>query len=167
MARAIYAEKEIFLLDDPVSALDTDVRKNIFHRVFNGLLKEKTRVLVTHAVEFLHLADKVIVMEGGEIVANGTYEEVIVHPIVKEIERIHCENNGGVRENIPINDMPELSDTQVSEKMKAFSNNYHENSGKLINPITESVISKSTISKTITLLGGKIICLMITLSFFI
>lgn len=65
LARAIYADKDIMLMDDPVSALDTDVRKKIFDKVFKGLLAQKTQILVTHAVEFLHLADKVIVMDAG------------------------------------------------------------------------------------------------------
>ena len=65
LARAIYADKDIMLMDDPVSALDTDVRKKIFDKVFKSLLAQKTQILVTHAVEFLHLADKVIVMDAG------------------------------------------------------------------------------------------------------
>ena len=65
LARAIYADKDIMLMDDPVSALDTDVRKKIFDKVYKGLLAQKTQILVTHAVEFLHLADKVIVMDAG------------------------------------------------------------------------------------------------------
>jgi ABC-type nitrate/sulfonate/bicarbonate transport system ATPase subunit len=49
-------------MDDPISALDANVRKFIFKEVFQGLLKEKTRILVTHAVDFLHLSDRIIVM---------------------------------------------------------------------------------------------------------
>ena len=52
-------------MDDPISALDTDVRKKIFEEVFMGLMKDKTRILVTHAVDFIHLADHVIIMKDG------------------------------------------------------------------------------------------------------
>lgn len=77
LARAIYADKDIILMDDPISALDPNVRKSIFKRAFQTMLKKKTRVLVTHAIDFLHLADRVVVMKDGEIRTTGTYEEVI------------------------------------------------------------------------------------------
>ena len=62
LARAVYADLPIVLMDDPISALDANVKKRIFKNVFNGSFKGKTRVLVTHAVDFLHLVDRIIVM---------------------------------------------------------------------------------------------------------
>ena len=56
-------------MDDPISALDANVRKKIFKRGFQEMLNNKTRVLVTHSIDFLHLADQVIVMKDGEIAA--------------------------------------------------------------------------------------------------
>jgi ATP-binding cassette subfamily C (CFTR/MRP) protein 1 len=56
-------------MDDPLSALDSNVKQEIFKKVFLGLLKEKTRILVTHAVEFLHIADRVVIMNEGRIQA--------------------------------------------------------------------------------------------------
>ena len=79
-------------MDDPISALDAHVRKQIFARVFRGALRDKTRILVTHAIDFLHLADRVVVMKEGEIKVQGTYEEVVENPIVKEILNIHNKN---------------------------------------------------------------------------
>jgi ABC-type transport system involved in cytochrome bd biosynthesis fused ATPase/permease subunit len=52
-------------MDDPISALDANVKKNIFENVFAGDLKDKTRILVTHAVDFLHLVDKIILLKEG------------------------------------------------------------------------------------------------------
>jgi len=60
--------------------------------VFKGALREKTRILVTHAIDFVHLADKVVVMKEGEIKVQGTYEEVLDNPIVQEILEIHNKN---------------------------------------------------------------------------
>jgi ATP-binding cassette subfamily C (CFTR/MRP) protein 1 len=62
LARAVYAERDIILMDDPISALDANVKKKIFKNVFIGKLRDKTRVLVTHAVDFLHLVDRIIVI---------------------------------------------------------------------------------------------------------
>ena len=52
-------------MDDPISALDANVRKKIFAKVFMKKLKNKTRVLVTHAVDFLPLVDRIIVISKG------------------------------------------------------------------------------------------------------
>lgn len=57
LARAVYADPEIFLLDDPLSALDANVRKKIFENLILKELKGKTRIMVTHAVEFLDQSD--------------------------------------------------------------------------------------------------------------
>jgi ABC-type transport system involved in cytochrome bd biosynthesis fused ATPase/permease subunit len=63
-------------MDDPISALDASVRKKIIMNLIMNHLKSKTRVLVTHAIDFIHLADKVILMEKGRIAAQGTYSEL-------------------------------------------------------------------------------------------
>lgn len=74
LARAVYSEAEIILMDDPISALDANVKKKIFKEVFQGLLKNKTRILVTHAVDFLHLADRLVIIKDGKIQAQGTMQ---------------------------------------------------------------------------------------------
>jgi len=64
------------LLDDPISALDANVKKKIFENVLLDHLKEKTIILVTHAIDFLHLVDRIVVFNEGEIVLQGSYEEI-------------------------------------------------------------------------------------------
>lgn len=79
-------------MDDPISALDTQTRKKIFDDVFQGILKDKTRILVTHAVDFVHLADKIVIMNDGKIVAQGSYKELVDHPYMIQIQDIHETN---------------------------------------------------------------------------
>ena len=67
LARAVYQEADVIMMDDPISALDANVRKAIFKQVFQNLLKDKTRILVTHAIDFVHLADKIVIMKDGRI----------------------------------------------------------------------------------------------------
>ena len=69
LARAVYKRPDVLIMDDPISALDPHVRKAIFDQVFVGLMKEKTRVLVTHAVDFVHLADHIVIMKDGKVEA--------------------------------------------------------------------------------------------------
>jgi ABC-type bacteriocin/lantibiotic exporter with double-glycine peptidase domain len=68
LARAVYADRDLILLDDPISALDANVKKKIFENVLLNHLKSKTIILVTHAIDFLHLVDRIVVLNEGEIV---------------------------------------------------------------------------------------------------
>jgi ABC-type transport system involved in cytochrome bd biosynthesis fused ATPase/permease subunit len=52
------------------------VKKKIFKNVFIGKFANKTRVLVTHAIDFLHLVDSIILLKDGQVVFKGSYEEV-------------------------------------------------------------------------------------------
>jgi ABC-type multidrug transport system fused ATPase/permease subunit len=63
LARAVYANKDIILMDDPISALDANTKRKIFDEVFCEELKDKTRILVTHAVDFLDRVDRIIIMD--------------------------------------------------------------------------------------------------------
>lgn len=65
----MYQDKDIYLLDDPLSALDAHVRRNIMSNVINGMLKDKTRILITHAFDLIHMADKIVMMDEGQIIA--------------------------------------------------------------------------------------------------
>jgi ABC-type transport system involved in cytochrome bd biosynthesis fused ATPase/permease subunit len=72
-------------MDDPISALDANVKKNIFTQVFVGALKEKTRILVTHAVDFLHLVDTVVLLKQGEVILQGHYDDIKDDPYLVEL----------------------------------------------------------------------------------
>ena len=85
LARAIYKRPDVLIMDDPISALDANVRKQIFDQVFTGLMKDKTRILVTHAVDFIHLADHVIIMKEGRIQAQGSYDSMVNHPYLVQV----------------------------------------------------------------------------------
>ncbi|XP_071328193.1 multidrug resistance-associated protein 1-like isoform X2 [Trachinotus anak] len=79
LARAVYRKSDVYLLDDPLSAVDAHVGQHIFDRVIGprGLLKDKTRVLVTHGLSFLSKADLVLVMKDGHISEMGSYMELM------------------------------------------------------------------------------------------
>ncbi|XP_063790448.1 multidrug resistance-associated protein 1 isoform X2 [Pseudophryne corroboree] len=79
LARAVYCNADIYLLDDPLSAVDAHVGKHIFDKVIGpkGLLKDKTRILVTHGVSYLPQMDSIIVMVDGKITEVGSYQELL------------------------------------------------------------------------------------------
>ncbi|XP_078738358.1 ATP-binding cassette sub-family C member 2-like [Lampetra fluviatilis] len=79
LARAVYSSADLFLLDDPLSAVDAHVAKHLFSHVVGprGLLKGKTRVLVTHSVSVLPLVDVVVVLTAGRISEVGPYQQLV------------------------------------------------------------------------------------------
>jgi ABC-type bacteriocin/lantibiotic exporter with double-glycine peptidase domain len=89
LARAVYSDRNIMLMDDPISALDANVKKKIFKNVFLGKFSSKTRILVTHAVDFLHLVDTIILLNKGRIVLKGNYQELKDSPYLMEVMGIH------------------------------------------------------------------------------
>uniref|UniRef100_A0A8B9P1J9 Multidrug resistance-associated protein 1 n=1 Tax=Apteryx owenii TaxID=8824 RepID=A0A8B9P1J9_APTOW len=79
LARAVYCNADVYLFDDPLSAVDAHVGKHIFEKVIGpkGILNNKTRVLVTHAVNYLPQMDTILVMTDGEISEMGSYQELL------------------------------------------------------------------------------------------
>ncbi|KAI1287042.1 ATP-binding cassette sub-family C member 3 [Halotydeus destructor] len=75
LARAVYSDKDIYLLDDTLSAVDANVGNHLFEQVIgpNGLLKNKTRVLVTHKLSVLPFVDNVMIMKDGQVDYQGSY----------------------------------------------------------------------------------------------
>lgn len=76
IARAVYADADIYLIDDCLSALDAHVGKNIFNNVLKNLLKDKTIIFVTHALQYMPQTNRIIVFSKGQIAEQGTYEEL-------------------------------------------------------------------------------------------
>ena len=76
LARAVYMDADLYLLDDPLSAVDMKVSQYIFQKCIKGLLSNKIRVLTSHQEQHMKEADRVIVLSKGRVLANGTFSEV-------------------------------------------------------------------------------------------
>ncbi|AEO64822.1 uncharacterized protein THITE_2142625 [Thermothielavioides terrestris NRRL 8126] len=76
LARAIYFDADVVLLDDPLSAVDPHVGAHIFEHALCGLLKEKCRILATHQLHVLPRCDRIVIVEKGRIVAYDTFENL-------------------------------------------------------------------------------------------
>jgi ATP-binding cassette, subfamily C (CFTR/MRP), member 1 len=77
IARAVYSDADVYLFDDPLSAVDIHVGKHIYEHCILGALAGKTRVLVTHQLYTLQRADVIVCMRDGRISETGTYAELI------------------------------------------------------------------------------------------
>ncbi|XP_034175482.2 putative multidrug resistance-associated protein lethal(2)03659 isoform X2 [Osmia lignaria lignaria] len=76
LARAVYAEADAYLLDDPLSAVDAHVGKHMFEECIEKYLRGKTRIVVTHQLQYLRNVDRIIVLKDGDIEAEGNYDEL-------------------------------------------------------------------------------------------
>ncbi|KAF9212353.1 hypothetical protein BGZ59_006885 [Podila verticillata] len=79
LARAAYENADIYLFDDPLSAVDAHVDQHLWRHLIgpSGLLKDKTRVLVTHAIHHLEQADQIVVIKDGKISEVGQYDALM------------------------------------------------------------------------------------------
>ncbi|KAF8379122.1 hypothetical protein HHK36_028551 [Tetracentron sinense] len=85
IARAVYQDADIYLLDDPFSAVDAHTGTQLFEECLMGILKDKTILYVTHQVEFLTEADLILVMQNGRIAQAGKFEELLRQNIGFEV----------------------------------------------------------------------------------
>ncbi|MCB0368412.1 MAG: ATP-binding cassette domain-containing protein [Bdellovibrionales bacterium] len=74
LARALYADADIYILDDVLSAVDAHVGAFLFSMTINKYLGGKTILLITHSLYFVPHADRVILFEDGQIISSGSYE---------------------------------------------------------------------------------------------
>ncbi|RPA87355.1 hypothetical protein BJ508DRAFT_357771 [Ascobolus immersus RN42] len=93
LARAVYARADIYILDDPLSAVDQHVGRHIIDAVLgkNGLLATKTRIMATNSIPVLSEANRISLLVDGEIVEEGTFKEVMtsksrIHDIIRHMK---------------------------------------------------------------------------------
>ncbi|CAM9003410.1 unnamed protein product [Rhodiola kirilowii] len=97
MARAVYSDSDVYIFDDPLSALDAHVARQVFDKCIKTELQGKTRVLVTNQLHFLSQVDKIILVHEGTVKEMGTYEELSNHGVL--FQKL-MENAGKMEEHI-------------------------------------------------------------------
>ena len=97
LARAVYSDAVIYLLDDPLSAVDTKVGRRLFESCLLGHLSGRIRLLVTHQIQYLKDVDRVVVMENGSIIHQGVYAELLHQGVFRGVSGLpeHCEDGPG------------------------------------------------------------------------
>lgn len=125
LARAIYADCDIYLLDDPLSAVDAHVGKHIFDNVISNdegsLLRNKTRVWVTNNLSYLTSVDNIIVIADGEMIEQGSFRDLVRNKstlmslIQQDTERRETELSSANEEDL-VKNVLESNDSQDEEK---------------------------------------------------
>ncbi len=84
LARAAYLDTDIVLLDDPLSALDSEVADHIFDNLILGEWRAKTRIIVTHRLEYARRTDRVLMMDCGALKADGSVNSAAIQSALSE-----------------------------------------------------------------------------------
>ncbi|XP_059212614.1 ATP-binding cassette sub-family C member 12 isoform X2 [Centropristis striata] len=119
LARAVYSERDIFLLDDPLSAVDAHVGKHIFEECIKKELQGKSIILITHQLQYLEFCDNILLLEDGEVreagnhqalmKANRRYAQLITN---YQMEQSETENK---EEEVSPKDTAQLGDTEIRD----------------------------------------------------
>lgn len=130
LARAVYKDCNIYLLDDCFSALDAHVSKYVFNECVKGFLKDKLCILVTHQTQYLQQADNIIVLNQGSIENIGNFRELEQKgtnlrsiTMNEDVQNYEIENKKVPNES---NDVNESSKLLVSEESNAYAENKRE-----------------------------------------
>ena len=101
LARAVYADVDLYLLDDPLSAVDFKVGQQIFEKCIKGLLGHKTLVITSHQEQHMQEADSVIILYKGRVLETGSFTELkekgilntTVDPLYKKLGENKSQNS--------------------------------------------------------------------------
>ncbi|POO04133.1 ATP-binding cassette containing protein [Trema orientale] len=113
MARAVYSNSDVYIFDDPLSALDAHVGRQVFDKCIRGELRGKTRVLVTNQLHFLSQVDRIILVHDGMVKEEGTFEELSNNGVL--FQKL-MENAGKMEEYVEEKEDNETTDQNASSK---------------------------------------------------
>ncbi|KAJ1567224.1 Multidrug resistance-associated protein 4, partial [Cladochytrium tenue] len=109
LARAVYSKADVYLLDDPLSAVDTSVGRHLFEKCLTGILAGKTRVLVTHQLQFARRCDSCILLDGGRVAAQGNYAEILdsaqTSSFAAAIKELEAHPEAGLENDVDVDEL--------------------------------------------------------------
>ena len=161
IARAIYFDADIVLMDDPLSAVDAHVGRHIFDHAICGLMQNKCRILATHQLHVLHKCDRIIWMQEGQIAAIDTYynlmanSEEFVHMMVGTAADKEDDGNDGATHDVK----KEKKDKRKAKPGTALM----QAEERAVKSVPWSVYS-AYISSSGSLLNGPLVALLLVVS---
>jgi ATP-binding cassette subfamily C (CFTR/MRP) protein 4 len=132
LARAAYHDADIYLLDDPLSAIDSKVGRHVFNECIIGLLSNRLRVLVTHHVHYLNYVDEIVIMEKGSITKQATYDELQISD--SSLKELMSTRENGKSESLVDEDVP--PEKVDDERLLGPDDNRQEEEDREIGKIT-------------------------------
>ena len=134
IARALYSDSDIYLIDDALSALDAHVGHKVMENAFKEALNGKTRVMVTHQLKLLPEFDRIILIKLGKIACEGTFDDIKDLRVFKEFYNEAMKNTEEIE--VPIEEREEADSEEMAENPKEESLRLKNPGSKIIlNPI--------------------------------
>lgn len=163
LARAVYRKADIYLLDDPLSAVDTHVSRQLLQLCLKEFLSDKIRILVTHRVPLLRHADHMVLMEGGRASIQGRYESLkkLIHSRMSvandsEVAKLHAVRADSIYEEVPPHE--QLSQQQLQMQLDEHAEHYKEQQH-------QGSVKFSTYKQYFAVLGLPLVVLLIFVLF--
>ncbi|KPU73242.1 uncharacterized protein Dana_GF26917 [Drosophila ananassae] len=129
LARAVYREASIYLLDDPLSAVDTHVARHIFEKCIRGYLRDRIVILVTHQLQFIQQCDEVLVLDKGQAIAAGSYESLrdLGVDFATFLKQVESQGKEKEAEDVPKEPPPsEMQRSQSEKSLKSLGDPFLE-----------------------------------------
>ncbi|CAI5454862.1 unnamed protein product [Caenorhabditis angaria] len=140
LARATYAMRNLYLFDDVLASLDRRVADGVFQQIIENFLHKKTVVFVTNNMEVLEKFDRVLFMEAGNIVADGTHDQLYEdHPAYKQFVDA-CQGDDGNRDNFDTTLSLPLSSTIEEEFEKVGAPAAHDSSENIVQHLERDIL---------------------------
>jgi ABC-type multidrug transport system ATPase subunit len=156
LARCLYQNADIYLIDDIFSPLDKTIKNKIFHGAICNYLKDKTRIIIINEKSFLSFVDKIIFLQKGKIIFFGNYEEYKQFNKKKEEKNENEENNENEKEKNE-NKNRKISNDNSQNEDKIIALNEFQNANDILNTVSTSKISCKTYLYYIKIQGGFIV----------
>lgn len=155
LARALYSDADIFLLDDPISAVDSRVGNELFNAAISTYLAKKTRILVTHQIQFLNASSihRIVVMDQGRVASCGTYGELLKNGSLDWIRTIYNKELDSANDVIEEGDENAEDKSVANDDEEGDSNSNRKRSKSSIN--SESAVDADSIDVTVEALANK------------
>lgn len=131
IARAVYRDADIYLLDDPLSAVDVKVGKHIFNQCIQTFLRNKIVLLVTHQIQHLQGVEMILVMQQGEVKSCGNFEHVMSSSETAEFFKNSKENEVDNISSEKLDDQP----SNLENSTKSEKNVESQEKGKVSNSV--------------------------------
>ncbi|XP_011012558.1 PREDICTED: ABC transporter C family member 2-like isoform X1 [Populus euphratica] len=141
MARAVYSNSDVYIFDDPLSALDAHVGRQVFDKCIKGELSRKTRILVTNQLHFLSQVDRIILVHEGMVKEEGTFEDLSNNGMLFQ----KLMENAGKMEEYEEQENNEIVDHKTSSKQ--VTNGVMNNLPKNVSGTKKSKEGKSVLIK--------------------
>jgi ABC-type multidrug transport system fused ATPase/permease subunit len=115
LARALYNDADIYLFHDPLAAVDSNVARKIFKYCISneGILNSKTRLLVTHQIQFLFEFDHCILLNHCQIEKQGTFYDLLTLDKIKET---YCTNKAKERHDSIVDDSIGINRSKITDE---------------------------------------------------